>query len=356
MTFLGLKMIIFGHFSRFLGSFEISFSSLQHPRQKLLLISTTASNETIDEFDSRSYCDSSMTVSAAKESERERLIVRTPNSDRIKFSIEIWHNEYDETHNRFGISKISQLFEQSSPEPNFPYVIELDLSANDDLAESTFIHKNSFRIMSDSIFDVIPNLQKRWSIQFDLKVIPDLLPQGRYGQERVNIISVRPQYSDNVPLENDSGKDDQGEQTLTIMNKEVFPFYSVQMDEEQRLYLCFCKNGNDGCSMSHYNLMGMRLYRDNEDYYQEYQEYYKDSAVLNFNATIICRLAMFKGDPVLVEMDKWVTIKMQQNRISEDLWTLMLLINGEIAVTEEFDEIYKIPLAHVILGSQRSRF
>ena len=31
MTFLGLKMIIFGHFSRFLASFKISFSSLQHP-------------------------------------------------------------------------------------------------------------------------------------------------------------------------------------------------------------------------------------------------------------------------------------------------------------------------------------
>ena len=31
MTFLGLKMIIFGHFSSFLASFKISFSSLQHP-------------------------------------------------------------------------------------------------------------------------------------------------------------------------------------------------------------------------------------------------------------------------------------------------------------------------------------
>ena len=31
MTFLGLKMIIFDHFSRFLASFHISFSSLQHP-------------------------------------------------------------------------------------------------------------------------------------------------------------------------------------------------------------------------------------------------------------------------------------------------------------------------------------
>ena len=31
MTFLGLKMIIFGHFSRFLAFFKISFSSLQHP-------------------------------------------------------------------------------------------------------------------------------------------------------------------------------------------------------------------------------------------------------------------------------------------------------------------------------------
>ena len=30
-TFLGLKMIIFGHFSSFLASFKISFSSLQHP-------------------------------------------------------------------------------------------------------------------------------------------------------------------------------------------------------------------------------------------------------------------------------------------------------------------------------------
>ena len=34
MTFLGLKMIIFGHFSRFLASFKISFSSLQHPTYK----------------------------------------------------------------------------------------------------------------------------------------------------------------------------------------------------------------------------------------------------------------------------------------------------------------------------------
>ena len=32
MTFLGLKMIIFGHFSRFLASFKISFTSLQHPK------------------------------------------------------------------------------------------------------------------------------------------------------------------------------------------------------------------------------------------------------------------------------------------------------------------------------------
>ena len=31
MTFLGLKMIIFGLFSRFLASFKIAFSSLQHP-------------------------------------------------------------------------------------------------------------------------------------------------------------------------------------------------------------------------------------------------------------------------------------------------------------------------------------
>ena len=31
MTFLGLKIIIFGHFSRFLAFFKISFSSLQHP-------------------------------------------------------------------------------------------------------------------------------------------------------------------------------------------------------------------------------------------------------------------------------------------------------------------------------------
>ena len=30
MRFLGLKMIIFGHFSRFLAFFKISFSSLQH--------------------------------------------------------------------------------------------------------------------------------------------------------------------------------------------------------------------------------------------------------------------------------------------------------------------------------------
>jgi len=31
MTFLGLKIIIFGHFARFLASFKISCSSLQHP-------------------------------------------------------------------------------------------------------------------------------------------------------------------------------------------------------------------------------------------------------------------------------------------------------------------------------------
>ena len=31
MTFLDLKMIIFGHFSRFLAPFKISFLSLQHP-------------------------------------------------------------------------------------------------------------------------------------------------------------------------------------------------------------------------------------------------------------------------------------------------------------------------------------
>ena len=31
MIFLGLQIIIFGHFSRFLASFKISFSSLQHP-------------------------------------------------------------------------------------------------------------------------------------------------------------------------------------------------------------------------------------------------------------------------------------------------------------------------------------
>ena len=31
IAFLGLKMIIFGHFSRFLAAFKISFSSLQHP-------------------------------------------------------------------------------------------------------------------------------------------------------------------------------------------------------------------------------------------------------------------------------------------------------------------------------------
>ena len=32
MTYMGLKMIIFGLFSRFLASFKISFSSLQHPK------------------------------------------------------------------------------------------------------------------------------------------------------------------------------------------------------------------------------------------------------------------------------------------------------------------------------------
>ena len=37
MTFLGLKMILFGHFSRLLASFKISFSSLQHPTHDLEL-------------------------------------------------------------------------------------------------------------------------------------------------------------------------------------------------------------------------------------------------------------------------------------------------------------------------------
>ena len=37
MTFLGLKMINFGHFSRFLTFFNISFSSLQHPNHNHLL-------------------------------------------------------------------------------------------------------------------------------------------------------------------------------------------------------------------------------------------------------------------------------------------------------------------------------
>ena len=36
MPFLGLKMIIFGHFSRFLAAFKFSFSSLQHPSYNIL--------------------------------------------------------------------------------------------------------------------------------------------------------------------------------------------------------------------------------------------------------------------------------------------------------------------------------
>ena len=39
MTFLGLKMIIFGHFSPFLASFKISFSSLQQPSYETKWIS-----------------------------------------------------------------------------------------------------------------------------------------------------------------------------------------------------------------------------------------------------------------------------------------------------------------------------
>ena len=35
MTFLGLKMTFFGHFSGFLACFKISFSILQHPSYKL---------------------------------------------------------------------------------------------------------------------------------------------------------------------------------------------------------------------------------------------------------------------------------------------------------------------------------
>ena len=47
---------------------------------------------------------------------------------------------------------------------------------------------------------------------------------------------------------------------------------------------------------------------------------------------------------------------MQQNRVSENLWTVMLVINGKIAVTEEFFDVHEIPLAHVILGSYWSGF
>ena len=36
MTFSGLKMIIFGHFLRFLASFKISFSSLHNPNHNMV--------------------------------------------------------------------------------------------------------------------------------------------------------------------------------------------------------------------------------------------------------------------------------------------------------------------------------
>ena len=41
MTFLSLKMIIFGNFSRFLASFKISFPSLQHPTYKSYYLSVS---------------------------------------------------------------------------------------------------------------------------------------------------------------------------------------------------------------------------------------------------------------------------------------------------------------------------
>ena len=53
MIFVGLKMIIFGHFSRFLASFKISFSSLQHPihvLQKKNISSITKSTNRIKLF------------------------------------------------------------------------------------------------------------------------------------------------------------------------------------------------------------------------------------------------------------------------------------------------------------------
>ena len=48
MTFLGLKMIIFGHFSRFLVSFKISFSSLQHPTYNTVIDSYIDSDFDLD--------------------------------------------------------------------------------------------------------------------------------------------------------------------------------------------------------------------------------------------------------------------------------------------------------------------
>ena len=264
--------VVFEQFYSIIGGNKMNFLSSPNcgdTGHKLLLISSNESNKINNANDPRAYCASVTTASAAKESELERLIVQSPNSDRIRFAIDVWHNEYEKTVNGYGISKTRQLFEQLSPEPNFPYIINLDLSVNNDTAESNFIHKSSFPIIRDTVFDVIPNLEKRWSIEFDLKVIPDLLPNPHlkryYGNVWLSVIVVRPQYTDNVPIKKDE------------TNKEVFPHYSVVIDSEQTIYLCYCKDGGNGCSLSQYNLMGMRVYRDNNEYYEEYDRYYNDS-------------------------------------------------------------------------------
>ena len=54
---LGIKMIIFGHFSRFLASFKISFSSLQHPTYNTLKLSDLHNITSILQFSPKTYND-----------------------------------------------------------------------------------------------------------------------------------------------------------------------------------------------------------------------------------------------------------------------------------------------------------
>ena len=51
MTFFALKMIIFGHFSRFLAFFKLSFSSLQHPNYEPDFNSQTTTEQKVAKFE-----------------------------------------------------------------------------------------------------------------------------------------------------------------------------------------------------------------------------------------------------------------------------------------------------------------